>query len=65
MNIYLNTVVFGERSVLVHCRENQFDFTKLIDSGFRSLLTNYLGLHNMTDFIMVFLSEGQKSLFRF
>ena len=49
----------------MYCRENQFDFTKLVDSGFRNLMTNYLDLGNMTDLVMVFLSEGQKSLFRY
>lgn len=28
-------------------------------------MTNYLNLNNMTDLVMVFLSEGQKSLFRY
>jgi hypothetical protein len=58
MDAYLKGVAFGERSIIVYCRENQFDFTKLIDSGFRNLMTNYLQLDNMTDLIMVFLSEG-------
>jgi hypothetical protein len=65
MTAYLQGVKFGERSLLVYCRENQFDFTKLVDSGFRNLMTNYLDLGNMTDLVMVFLSEGQKSLFRY
>jgi hypothetical protein len=65
MGAYLQGVKFGERSIIVYCRENEFDFTKLIDTGFRSLMTNYLSLDNMTDLVMVFLSEGQKSLFRY
>lgn len=28
-------------------------------------MTNYLELRHMIDFVMVFLSEGQKSLFRY
>jgi len=28
-------------------------------------MTNYLSLSNMTDFLMVFISEGQKSLMRY
>lgn len=28
-------------------------------------MTNFLELNNMTDLVMVFLSEGQKSLFRY
>ena len=51
--------------MLVHCRDNDFDFTKFVDSGFRNMMTNYLDLNNMTDLMMVFLSEGQKSLFRY
>lgn len=65
MDVYLSGVKFGERSIIVYCRQNQFDFTKLVDAGFRNLMTNYLQLDNMTDLIMVFLSEGQKSLFRY
>lgn len=43
----------------------QFDFTRLVDNGFRNFMTNYLNFSNMTDFMMVFLSEGQKSLTRY
>ena len=65
LTAYMQGVTFGERSLLVYCRDNHFDFTQLVDSGFRTLMTNYLNLDNMTDLILVFLSEGQKSLFRY
>lgn len=65
MEAYMSGVMFGQRSVMVHCMKNQYDFTKLVDAGFRSLMTNYLELRHMIDFVMVFLSEGQKSLFRY
>jgi hypothetical protein len=58
-------VTFGERSILIYCRENHYDFTRLVDAGFRNLMTNYLEIYNITDFIMVFLAEGQKSLIRY
>jgi hypothetical protein len=65
LDCYFEGVVLGERSLVKFCRENHFDFTKLIDSGFRSLMTNYLDLNCMSDAIVIFLTEGQKSLIRF
>lgn len=56
---------FGERSLLKFCREVNFDFTRMVDAGFRNFMTNYFDFDNLSDFSMVFLSEGQKSLFRF
>jgi hypothetical protein len=48
-----------------YCHSQRQDFTKLVDSGLRTLLTRYLLLHNLTDFILVFVHEGQKALFGF
>lgn len=48
-----------------YCHSQRQDFTKLVDSGLRTLLTSYLQLHNLTDFILVFVHEGQKALFGF
>ena len=65
MDSYLQGVIIGERSIIVFCRENNYDFTALVDSGFRNLMSNYLALNNLTDFCMIFLCEGQISLIRY
>lgn len=58
MEIYMNKIRFGQISLMEYCRNNDFDFTKFIDAGFRNLMTNYLELPHMLDLIMIFLSEG-------
>jgi hypothetical protein len=66
MEAYVTSGPIGKRQSLInHCKKVQFDFTRLVDNGFRNFMTNYLNLSNMTDFLMVFLSEGQKSLTRY
>ena len=65
MEAYVNTRLRKRQSLVNHCQKVQFDFTRLVDNGFRNFMTNYLSLSNMTDFLMVFLSEGQKCLTRY
>jgi hypothetical protein len=49
----------------VHCQDIRFDFTRFVDSGFKSFMTNYLPLSIMHEFLMVFLLEGQLGLYRY
>ena len=61
---YIGTTMRKKRSVLVHCREIGFDYTRFVDSCFRHLMTDYLPMSSLLDFMPVFLLEGVKSLFR-
>jgi hypothetical protein len=65
LECYFQGAITGERSIVKSCRENQFDFTRFVDAGLRNLMANYLNLNNMSDLVLIFASEGQKSLFRF
>jgi len=65
MKIYLNTTLRGKRSIITHFNAIEFDLTRLVDHGFRSFLTEFLSLDNLLDFLMIYLSEGYKSIIRF
>jgi hypothetical protein len=65
MCTYFKTTKMKKRSLVTHCQQIQFDFTRFVDSGFRSLMTNYLPLASALDFMLIFLCEGQKSMYRF
>ena len=62
---YIQTNWRKKRSILVHCQDIRFDFTRFVDSGFKSFMTNYLPLSIMHEFMMVFLLEGQLGFYRY
>ena len=62
---YLYITWRKKRSVIVHCRDIGFDYTQFVDSCFRHFLTDYLSLGNLLNFMMVYLVEGQKAMYRF
>lgn len=62
---YLNTTIRGKRSVLLHLQTINFDFYKLIDVCFRSLLGKFVPITIALDVMMAFLTQGMKGLFRY
>lgn len=62
---YLNTTMRGKRSVLLHLQTINFDFYKLIDVCFRSLLGRFVPITIALDVMMAYLTQGMKGLFRY
>jgi hypothetical protein len=62
---YLNTTMRGKRSVLLHLQTINFDFYKLIDVCFRSLLGKLVPITIALDVMMAFITQGMKGLFRY
>jgi hypothetical protein len=62
---YMNTTIRKKRSVLLHLNKINFDFNKLVDVSFRTLLTAFLPLPVAIDILFMFLVEGNKIIFRF
>ena len=62
---YLNTTVRKKRSVLLHMNKIGFDFTKFVDTSFKSLLGHFVPLPVALDILMMYLSEGVKIIFRY
>ena len=61
----MTTTYRGKRSVLLHLNAINFDFNKLVDVSFRTLLTAFLPLSAAIDILLMFLVEGNKIIFRF
>jgi len=41
------------------------DFSKYVDTSFKTMMTFYLPLHVSVDILMMFLAEGTKIIFRY
>ena len=65
MRGYLNSTLRKKRSVICHCNQIGFDFTKFVDTCFRNFFTDFLHLGSLLDFMTIFVAEGRKSMFRF
>lgn len=65
IDAYLQSTKLKKRTILVHCKSIQFDFTKFVDAGFKTFLTNYLPLTSMLEFLIIFIVEGREGLYRF
>jgi len=64
VDTYVNITFNKNRSVLKHCSEIGFDFTQYVDSCFRNMMTDYLPMSSMLDYLMIFLTNGIKSIYR-
>ena len=62
---YLTTTLRGKRSVLLHMNKIGFDFSKYVDTAFKSTCTYFVTLPIALDILMMFLIEGVKILFRY
>lgn len=65
VDAYLSTTLRKQRSILKHCMGIGFDYTQYVDSCFRHFLTDFLPFGTLLDVLLIFISEGIKSLFRF
>ena len=61
----MNTTIRKKRSVLNHLNKINFDFNKLVDVSFKSLLTYFVQLPVALDILMMYLIEGNKIIFRY
>jgi len=61
----METTYRKKRSVLLHLTEIKFDFNQYVDKAFRSFFIEFLPIETCFDLLMVFITEGTKSLFRF
>jgi hypothetical protein len=62
---YLNLTMLGQRSILKHMQQINFDFFKLVDLSFRTLLGHFVSLPIALDVLMSFLVQGIKMVFRY
>lgn len=65
VDAYLKSTLRKKRTILKHCKDIHFDFTKFVDGGFKTFLTNYLPLTTMLEFLIIFIVEGREGLYRF
>jgi hypothetical protein len=61
----MSTTLRGKRSVLLHMNKIGFDFSKYVDTCFKSTLTYFLSLPIAVEILMMFMIEGVKILFRY
>ncbi len=61
----MTTTLRGKRSILLHMNKIGFDFSKYVDTCFKSTLTYFLSLPIAIDVLMMFMIEGVKILFRY
>lgn len=62
---YMDTTMRKKRSLLLHFNKINFDFTRFVDTAFKSLLTYFVPLPVAVEVLMMFLVEGNKILFRY
>jgi len=62
---YLMTTIRKKRSLIDHMKSINFDLTNYSALAFDSLMTEFLPLHIATDFLIMFLVEGIKVVFRY
>lgn len=62
---YLNTTRRKKRSILIHMKKIGFDFTKYVDTSFKTLGTAFVSLPVAMEVLMMFLIEGTKIVFRY
>ena len=57
--------MLGKRSLLDHMQKIDFDFYKLTDISFKSMLGHFVPFHIALDILMAYLDEGVKILYRY
>lgn len=62
---YMNTTIRGKRSILLHMNRIGFDFSKYVDTCFKSTLTYFVSLPIAIEILMMYMVEGVKILFRY
>ena len=62
---YLATTVRKKRSILKHLSSIGFDFSLYVDKCFKSMLTFFIPINVALDFLMIFLVEGIKIIYRY
>ena len=61
----MNTTIRGKRSILLHMNRIGFDFSKYVDTCFKSTLTYFVSLPIAIEILMMYMVEGVKILFRY
>jgi hypothetical protein len=54
-----------KRSVLIHLNKIGFEFSKYVDTSFKTFMTHFVNLPTALDILMMFLLEGTKIIFRY
>lgn len=62
---YVMTTLRKKRSLAAHMRSINFDLKDYAEAAFDSLGTEFLPLYIMTDFLLMYLVEGVKIVFRY
>ena len=65
INCYVEMTLKKNRSLISKCMELQLNFDLIVHSLLNSLLTSVVPIDIAADIVLVFLIEGQKTLFRF
>jgi hypothetical protein len=62
---YVMTTLRKKRSLAIHMKNIGFDMMEYARAAFNSLTGDFLPLHILTDFLLMYLVEGIKIVFRY
>ena len=62
---YVMTTLRKKRSLAIHMRNIGFDMRRYARMAFDSLTAQFLPLHIATDYLLMYLVEGMKIVFRY